>query len=72
MVARVAVPSGPHPAGAAPDAAGVRGLLYAPCVALSYTLFQTKTPVHLLARVLAGLGLLLVNRRPPSEAKTRK
>lgn len=44
MVARVAVPSGPHPAAAAPDAAGVGGLLYAPCVALSYHPVSNKNP----------------------------
>jgi len=46
----------------------VGGLLYAPYLALSYTLFQTESPPHLLSQVLAARGALTVLATPVGTA----
>lgn len=46
----------------------VGGLLYAPYIALSYTLFQTESPPHLLSQVLAARGALTVLAAPVGTA----
>jgi len=53
-----------HTAAPALASFAVGGLLYAPYIALSYTLFQTESPPHLLSQVLAARGALTVLAAP--------